>query len=107
MRIKVFEVGEALIAADAEYQEPAIRAAIGSPGYSGRDVIADVITEWTDTDRSNISTDDYAVVCEDDGGLLWHGWLTGDQCAEPPPQARRWLTGMSKGDRANAFRGEA
>lgn len=94
MKIKVFEVGETRIDADEEYQEPAIRAALEAGGD-----VADTIAECTDTDTSNISTDDYAVVFEDRGTLLWHGWLSGDRGAEPPPQARRWITGMSAGDR--------
>jgi len=94
LKIKVFEVGAALIDADDEYQEPAIRAALEAGGD-----VADVIADYTDTDRSNISTDDYAVVFEDDGTLLHHGWLSGDRNAEPPPQARRWFAEMSAADR--------
>lgn len=109
MKIKVIEIGSTLIDADAEYQEPDIRAAIDAGGDVG-----DVITECTDTERSNVSCDEYAVACdeyavacEDDGTLLWHGWLSGDRNAEPPPQARAWYAEMSAADRAAAFAREA
>jgi len=102
LKIKVIKVGVTLIDADETYQEPAIRAAVAA----GKDA-ADVISEYTDTGRSNISYDEYAVVCEDDGTLLWHGWLTGDRDAEAPSQARRWFAGMSAADRAAEFAREA
>jgi hypothetical protein len=86
VKIKVFKVGEGRIDADEEYQEPAIRAALDAGGDT-----AGVITDYTDTDRSDISTDDYAVVFEDDGTLLWHGWLTGGRERPAPPQAQPWL----------------
>jgi len=105
VKIKVIEVGSTLIDADAEYQEPAIRAVLEYRRSEGD--VAGVIGDWTDSDRSNISTDDYAIACEDDGTLLWHGWLTGDRNAEPPPQARAWFAGMSAADRAAAFAKEA
>lgn len=94
MKIKVIEVGSMLIHLDEMYQEPGIRAAIDADGD-----VADAIAECTDTDTSNISTDDYAVVFEDDGTLLWHGWLTGGRERPAPPQARRWFAGMSAADR--------
>lgn len=106
MKIKVIEVGETLIDADGEYQEPVIRAALAFGGIGGGTVDNGVV-DCTDTDTSNISTDDYAVVCEDDGTLLWHGWLTGNRAAEPPPQARRWFAEMSAADRAAEFSREA
>lgn len=101
MKIKVIEVGACLIDADGEFQEPAVRAALKFGDVAG------IITDYTDTERSNISTDDYAIACEDDGTLLWHGWLTGARDAEPPPQALHWLDGMSAAGRAAEFGGEA
>jgi hypothetical protein len=100
MKIMVFEVGETRIDADPDHQEPAIRDAL-----AGGDLlnVMDVIGDWTDTERSDISTDDYAIVFEDNGTLLCHGWLTGNRAAEAPPQARPWLTGMSAKDRAASF----
>jgi hypothetical protein len=96
MKIKVIEVGSTLIDADEEYQVPAIRAAL-----DGGDV-ADVIIDYTDSERSNISGDEYAIVCEDNGVLLWHGWLTGlDEGTSPPPQAQAWLG--SPADRVALF----
>lgn len=101
MKIKVFEVGETLIGADPDYVEAPIRAALADGD------VADAIIDYTDAERSNISCDEYAIACEDDGVLLWHGWLTGDPAAPPPPQAQAWLTGMSAKDRAAAFEKEA
>lgn len=102
MKIKVIQVGEMLIDADEEYQEPAIREALAGGGDT-----ASVIVDYTDTDTSNISCDNYAVACEDDGTLLWHGWLTGYRERPAPPQALHWLDGMSAADRAAEFSGEA
>ena len=102
MKIMVFEAGSTLIDADGEHQEPAVRAALDAGGD-----VADVIAEYTDTERSLITTDDYAIACEDDGTLLWRGWLTGDRGAEPPFEARAWFAGMSAADRAAGFAGEA
>jgi len=89
LKIKVIEIGGTLFDADEEYQEPAIRAALEAGGDT-----ASVITDYTDTDRSDISTDDYAVVHEDDGTLLWHGWLTGGRERPAPPQALEYLAGL-------------
>lgn len=102
MKIKVIEVGSTLIDADPAYQEVAVRATLDAGGDVG-----DVIVDYTDAERSNISCDEYAIVCEDDGALLWHGWLTGDRNAEPPPQAHAWFAGMSAADRAAEFAQEA
>ena len=102
MKIKVFEVGETLIDADPDYTERAVRAALSDGD------VADAIVDYTDTERSNISCDEYAAVFEDNGALVWHGWLTGLGADVPPPaQARHWLTGMSAGDRREAFAKEA
>jgi hypothetical protein len=100
VKIMVFEVGSTLIDADGEHQESAIRAALDAGGD-----VADIITEYTDTERSDISTDDYAIACEDDGVLLWHGWLTGGRERPAPPQAQPWLG--SPADRVAKYAGEA
>jgi hypothetical protein len=102
MKIRVIEVGSCLIDADTGYQEPAIRAALAGGGDT-----ASVVGDYTDTDRSNISTDDYAIAFEDDGVLLWHGWLSGYRERPAPPQALHWLDGMSAADRAAEFSKEA
>jgi hypothetical protein len=102
VRIKVFAVGSTLIDVDSDHLESTIRTALQEPGVQ-RDVVADCTDAWC----SDISTDDYAIVCEDDGVLLWHGWLTGAPAAPPPPQAQAWLTGMSARDRAASFEKEA
>lgn len=89
MKIKVWSRGETEIDADAEYTEPAIREALnalaaGAETEPGCD-IANTIVNHTDTDKSNISHDEYAIVTEDDGTELWRGWLIGDP-EEPAPE---------------------
>ena len=91
MKIKVFEIGDTLFDADDEYQEPGIREAIDGNGSP-----ADVIVDCTDTERSNISGEEYAVVHEDNGTLLWHGWLTGYRERPAPPQALEYLAGLGE-----------
>ena len=71
MKVKVYSLGETLIDLDSEYQEPAIREAI----EDGCNDVASEIIDWTDTERSNISYDQYAVATEDDGTERWRGWL--------------------------------
>lgn len=83
MKIKVYSRGETVFNADDKYQEPMIREAIDQRGD-----VADVITDYTDTERSDISHDHYAVVTGDDEALvLWRGWLTGDPEAPAPAEA--------------------
>ena len=82
MKITVWSAGKTVIDADGEYQEPAIRDAI-----DGRIDIVETIVDYTDTERSDVSHDEYAVVTEDDGTELWRGWLTGDPDAAPPAEA--------------------
>jgi hypothetical protein len=89
VKIQVFEIGSTLIDADAEYQEPDIRQDI----RTGADV-AGTIIDLTDTERSDISGEEYAIVHEDDGAVLWQGWITGDPAAATPPQALDYLTGL-------------
>jgi hypothetical protein len=71
MKIKVYSQGATSIDLDAEYQEPAIREAI----EDGCNDVASEIIDYTDTERSNISYEQYAVVTEDDGTEKWRGWL--------------------------------
>ena len=84
MDIEVWSVGSAKFPADPEYQEPAIREAIDQRGD-----VASVIIDYTDSERSNISYDEYARVTGDVPGLvLFEGWLTGDRDAPPPAGAQ-------------------
>jgi hypothetical protein len=83
MKIEVWSVGSAKFTADPEYQEPMIREAIDQRGD-----VASVILDYTDSERSNISYDEYARVTGDVPGLvLFEGWLTGDRDAPPPAGA--------------------
>jgi hypothetical protein len=83
MEIEVWSVGKTKFTADTEYQEPMIREVIDQRGD-----VAEVIADYTDTERSNISCDDYARVTGDLPGLvLFEGWLTGDRDAPPPASA--------------------
>ena len=91
MKVKVFEVGSTLIDADPKYQEPAFREGL-SGGF-----LATAIIDYTDAERSDISCDEYAIAHEDDGTLLWQGWLTGDDDAPAPQQAMDYLAGLAGG----------
>lgn len=84
MKIKIYSRGETAIDADIEYQEPGIRMAINDLWAGAPDRVASAITDCTDTERSDISHDEYAIVTEDDGTELWRGWLSGDQNAPAP-----------------------
>jgi hypothetical protein len=82
MEIEVWSVGKAKFTADPEFQEPVIREALDTRGD-----VADVIIDYTDSERSDISHDEYARVTGDDPGLvLFEGWLTGDQDAPSPAE---------------------
>lgn len=89
MKIIVWSEGKAVINADPEYQEAPIRSVLAkvAAGESNPEWIRENILNATDTDKSNISHGEFAVVTEDDGVLLWAGWLTGDQDAPPPAGA--------------------
>lgn len=90
MKIHVTSQGKTVIDADLVYQEPAVRTVINdmaAGSATGYDV-ASTIMDYTDTDKSNISHDEHAVVTEDDGTVLWSGWLTGNPDAAPPDA--RW-----------------
>lgn len=83
MEIEVWSVGKAKFAADPEFQEPMIREAIDQRGD-----VASAIVDYTDSERSDISYDEYARVTGDVPGLvLFEGWLTGDRNAPPPSAA--------------------
>jgi hypothetical protein len=83
MDIEVWSVGSTKFAADTKCQEPVIREAIDQRGD-----VASVIADYTDSERSNISYDEYARVTGDVPGLvLFEGWLTGDRDAPPPAGA--------------------
>ena len=82
MKIRVYSRGGTDIDADGEYQEPMIREAIDQRGD-----VASVIVDYTDSERSDISHDEYAVVTGDGGLELWRGWLTGDPAEAPPAEA--------------------
>jgi hypothetical protein len=80
VEIEVWSVGKAKFTADPEFQEPMIREVIDQRGD-----VADVIIDYTDSERSDISYDEYARVTGDVPGLvLFEGWLTGDRNAPPP-----------------------
>jgi len=87
VKIKVTSTGKTTIDADAEYQEPQIRAALVSLGVgeAADDYVASAIIDHTDSERSDISHDEYAIVTEDDGTELWAGWLDGRD--EPAPDS--------------------
>lgn len=81
MKIKVTSVGKTEFTADPTYTEPRIRAAIAAdPAQAG-----DVIGDTTDTWLSDMSTDDYVTVTEDDGTPLWSGWLWPGMADRPAP----------------------
>lgn len=84
MNIDVYSRGFTRINVDPEWQEPGIRSEIRL-AVAGE--VASEIIDCTDTERSNISHDEYAVVTEDDGTVIWQGWLTGDKDAPPPAEA--------------------
>lgn len=70
-----------MFTADPTYTEPQIRAAIAAGHLQAGDAVADT----TDTERSNMDTDDYAIVTEDDGTPLWSGWLWLGATDRPAP----------------------
>lgn len=88
MKIEIWSVGNTEFTADPEFQEPVIREAIDQRGD-----VEDVIITHTDSERSNVSHDDYARVTGDLPGLvLFEGWLTGDRNAPPPAGAVAFLS---------------
>ena len=91
MKIKVYSRGETDIDADGEIREPAIREAI----EDGCNDIPSAITDYTDSERSDISHDEYAIVTEDDGTELWRGWLHGGTSAPAPDIDHAALLGQA------------
>jgi len=83
MRMRVIALGDKEFDLDGEFAAPAIAAAIS--GESGEDVRSEVI-DYTDTERSDIDRDEYAIV-SDASGVLWQGWLGSGQDDVPPPVA--------------------
>jgi hypothetical protein len=84
MEIEVWSAGKVKFAADPEFQEPVIREVIDQRGD-----VASVIVDYTDSERSDISHDEYARVTGDLPGLvLFEGWLTGDRDAPAPVASR-------------------
>lgn len=82
MKMRVIVQGSEEIDLGADDAAIAILAAIS--GESGEDVRSEII-DYTDTERSGISCDEYAIVTGDDGTVLWQGWLDSDKDDVPPP----------------------
>lgn len=98
MEIEVWSVGKAKFTADPEFQEPVIREVIDQRGD-----VADVIIDYTDSERSDISHDEYARVTGDIPGLvLFEGWLTGDRNAPPPATLERESAAFNEAPRGSA-----
>lgn len=85
MKIKVIERGETEFTASTEWTEPDIRAALGSR-IDVDGAVRSAIYDTTDTERDT-DPDEYITITEDDGTVLWSGWLTGDK-GKPAPDAR-------------------
>jgi hypothetical protein len=81
VKIKVFDCGGTEFTADTEYQEQVIREAI----EDGCNDVSSVIVDYTDTERSDMDHDQYVTVAEDDGTVMWCGWLGGVE--GPPPDS--------------------
>ena len=82
MKIRVVSEGKAEFAADSEYAEAAIRAAVS--GGDAAHIRSEIMyhAEGRDTDP-----DDHVTVTEDDGTVLWAGWLTGAKDRPAPAGA--------------------
>jgi hypothetical protein len=78
--IKVVSKGTNDFTADADHEEPAIRAAIltGDAAH-----IRSEIMDYTDGREPE--HEEYVTVTEDDGSVLWAGWLSWHLDAEPAP----------------------
>src|ERR1700722_11776820 len=80
MDIEVWSVGKVKFTADPGFQEQVIREVIDQRGD-----VADAVIDWTGSEWSDISHDEYARVTGDVPGLvLFEGWLTGDRNAPAP-----------------------
>jgi len=82
MKMRVIALGDKEFTLDGEFAAPAIAGAIA--GESGEDVRSEII-DYTDTERSGMDHDEYAIVTGDDGGVLWQGWLDSGKAGDPPP----------------------
>lgn len=82
MKIKVIERGETEFTASTDWTDPAIREALKA-GNDVDDAVRSVISDTTDCERVTDS-DEYVTVTEDDGTVLWSGWLTGDKDKPAP-----------------------
>jgi hypothetical protein len=84
MKMLVIVQGRARFGLDAEFAEPAIREAI----EDGCNDVASQVIDYTDSERSDIDRDEYVTVTEDDGAVLWQGWLDSSKRDDPPPVDR-------------------
>ena len=91
MKIQVWSLGTTSIDLDPQYQVPAICAAIETGAEVGSAII-----DYTDSERSDISYDQYAIVTEDDGTLRWHGWLSAYISDDPPAEAKAVLEALHR-----------
>lgn len=86
MKLKIIEHGATLITAGAEDAEPEIRAALASG--DGDRAVRLAIMNTTDCQRDT-GPDEYITVTEDDGTVLWSGWLTGHDKPAPGAELER------------------
>jgi hypothetical protein len=86
MKIKVISRGETEFEADPKHLAPAIREDAEAGKANGDwEVIRQMVSDCTETERSWIDHRHHATVTEDDGAELWEGWLDGRD--EPAPGA--------------------
>jgi hypothetical protein len=85
LKIKVIERGETEFTASTEWTEPDIRAALAADDKD--DNVRSAIYDTTDGERDTDS-DQYITITEDDGTVLWSGWLTGAK-DKPAPDVHR------------------
>lgn len=84
MKIKVISRGETEFEADPKHLAPAIREDAEAGKANGDwEVIRQMVSDCTETERSWIDHKQHAMVTEDDGTELWAGWLDGSD--EPAP----------------------
>jgi len=89
VKIKVIELGDTEFAADDEFTEPDIRAALALKDPASRDeAVRSAIYDNTDGVRDT-SPEEHITITEDDGTLLWSGWLTGDK-DKPAPDVNEY-----------------
>lgn len=73
MKIKVIERGETEFTASTEWTEPDIRAALATDDKDGN--VRSAAHAW-DAERDTDS-DQYIIIAEAGGAVLWSGWLSG------------------------------